>query len=78
MLPVVAVVDVEDRVGQSARPVHDRRRPVAQGDHLALPAWLETRRHQVEIGSRIDAPGQCAVETLQDCDLARVPRRDSM
>ena len=37
---------VDDGVGEAAGPAHDRRRPVAQRDHLALAARLEARRHR--------------------------------
>ena len=42
---------VDDRVGEAAGPPDDRRRPVAQRDHLALAARLEARRHE-EAGPR--------------------------
>ena len=45
-----AGVGIEDRVGQAAGLPHDGHGAVAQGDHLALAAWFEARRHQERIG----------------------------
>ena len=66
------LVDVDDRVGQAARPARHGRRAVAHRDHLALAARLEPRRHQEEVGACVDPPGQVAVEALDDRDPARV------
>ena len=67
---------VDDGVGEPARPVDDRRRPVAQRDHLALAARLEARRHHEEVGAGVDAPRHRPVEPLDERDLARVVRGD--
>ena len=53
----------------------DRRRPVAQGDHLALPAGLEPRRHEECVGAGVDAACHHAIEALDERDTVRV-RRD--
>ena len=67
---------VDDRVGQAAGPVDDRRRPVAQRDHLALPARLEPRRHREEVGAGVDPAGHRPVEPLDERDpVAGAPRR---
>ena len=52
----------------------DRRRPVAQRDHLALAARLEPRRHEEEVGAGVDPPGHHAVEALDERDLVRARR----
>ena len=45
-VPAPGLADlVDDRVGEAAGPMDDRRRPVAERDHLALAARLEARRH---------------------------------
>ena len=66
------LVRVDDRVREPAGPAHDRRRPVAQGDHLALPAGLEPRRHEEHVRARVDPAGHVAVEALDERDPARV------
>ena len=44
----------------------DRRRPVAQGDHLALAARLEARRHREEVGAGVDPARHHPVEPLDE------------
>ena len=50
----------------------DRRRPVAQRDHLALAARLEPRRHEERVGARVDPPGHHPIEALDERDPVRV------
>ena len=63
-LPSGSGVRVEDRIGEAARPPHDRHGPVAQRDHLALSAGLETRGHQEYIRPGVDPPRLVAVEAI--------------
>ena len=65
-------MEVHDRVGEAARPARNRRRPVAHGDHLALPAGLEARRHQEDVGACVDPPGEVAIEALHAGHAPRV------
>ena len=52
-VPVVGwAVDVDDGVAQAAGGAHDRRRAVAQRDHLAGAARLEARRHEEAVRRR--------------------------
>ena len=44
----------------------DRRRAVAQRDHLALPARLEARRHHEEVGAGVDPARHRPVEPLDE------------
>ena len=50
----------------------DRRRPVAERDHLALAARLEARRHREEVGAGVDLAGHHPVEPLDERDRRRV------
>ena len=68
---------VDDRVGEPAGPVDDRRRPVAQRDHLALATRLEARRHREEVGAGVDPPGHRPVEPLDERDLTGMVARRS-
>ena len=55
----------------SARPpdrAHDRRGAIAHGDELPLAAGLETRRHQEQVGTGIDAPSLVAIEAIEHRD----------
>src|SRR4051794_12778428 len=63
---------VDDGVSEAADPMDDRRRPVAQRDHLALPARFESRGHREEVGAGIDLAGHDSIETLDERDLCRV------
>ena len=67
---------VDDRVGESADPMHDRRGPVAERDHLALAARLEARRHREEVGAGVDLAGHHPVEALDERHPRRVGRGD--
>src|SRR6185369_1661679 len=42
---------VDHAVGETAGPADDRRRAVAERDHLAGAARLEPRRHEEEVGT---------------------------
>ena len=53
----------------------DRRRPVAERDHLALPARLEPRRHHERVGARIDTARHRAIEPFDERDLSRIGGR---
>ena len=67
-------VDVDDRVAQAAGRADDRRRAVAQGDHLAGAARLEARRHEEAVGAGVDPPREVAIEALDERDPVRPPR----
>ena len=49
-------------VGQAADGVDDRHGAVAQAVHLVQPARLEPRRHQEDVGARLDQVRQRLVE----------------
>ncbi len=73
--PARVGIGIDDGVGQAAAGTHDRRRAVAHGDELALAARLEARRHQEEIGARVDAAGLVTIEAIQHRDPVWVPLR---
>ena len=75
-VPRPAARRVDDRVREAARPPDDRRRAVAQGDHLALAARLEPRRHQEHVRAGVDPPGHIAVEALDQRDPAGLRGRE--
>ena len=52
----------------------DRRRPVAQRDHLALAARLEARRHREQVRAGVDPARHRPVEPLDQRDPFRVGR----
>ena len=54
----VALVVAPDRVDEPAGGAHDRQRPVAQAVHLVQAAGLEARRHDEEVGARLDPVGE--------------------
>ena len=65
---------VGDRVDQPAGGVRHRRRAVALAVHLVQPAGLEARRHQEEIGARLDQVGELLVEAGRHRDAAGMAR----
>src|SRR5215212_452363 len=67
---------VDDAVGEPTGPPDDRWRPVAERDHLARAARLESGRHQEEVGTGIDAAGHGPVEPLDQRDTLRLVRRE--
>ncbi len=69
------ILDVDDGVGQPAGRAHDRRRPVAQRDHLALAGRFEARRHHEEIGAGVDPAGHRPIESFDECHAPAAPRR---
>ena len=62
---------VDDGVGQAARPVDDRRRAIAQGDHLALAARLEAAGHHEQVAAGVDPASHRPVKALVQDDPIR-------
>ena len=62
------LVGVDDGVGEATAVTHHRRGGVAHGDDLALPAGLEARRHEEQVGSGVDPARLVAIEALQHRD----------
>ena len=60
--PVDRARSQSHRVGQAADAAHHRHRAVAQAVHLVEPARLEPRRHQEDVGARLDQVRQRLVE----------------
>src|SRR2546428_13980796 len=69
-------VDITHRLREPADGVDDRDRPVAERDELPEAAGLESRGHEEEVASRVDALRERGVETEREPELARAPSRE--